>query len=157
MDVRLRRISEHARLPSQRDGDVGFDLAASEDVTLKPGAVTMVPTGWELAAEPVMGGSCLHGALRVMLKVEGRSGLASRGIFPVGGVIDPSYRGEIRVMLYNSTQGVYKVRCGERIAQLVLHPVLANWADFGKKVCFKEVDHVEATDRGRGGFGSTGA
>src|SRR5574338_12403 len=146
MQVKLKRVHPDAILPTQADGNVGFDVYAVEDVMLPPGLVAMAAVGWQLAAEPVASGSCIHGNLRMMLKFEGRSGLAFKGIFPVGGVVDPSYRGELKVLLYNSSREAYLINKGDRMAQLVMTPVVA----------FSEVEDVEKSDRGEGGFGSTG-
>lgn len=156
--VRLKRCHPAARLPTQSDGDVGFDLFAAEPIDIPPLGRALVRTGWMLAAEPLVSGSCVHGNLRSLLKVESRSGLALRdGVWAVAGIVDPSYRGEVGVVMFNSNAAAaYHVRQGDRIAQLVWYPVVANWADYGRHVSFDEVDDATETTRGSGGFGSSG-
>ncbi len=82
-------------------------------------------------------------------QVRGRSGLnKNHGIVVPTGTIDADYRGEIRVVVYNLSREPYIIEEGERIAQLVICPVVqADW---------QQVDHLDKTDRGEGGFGSTG-
>lgn len=155
--LKLKRIHPKAIIPTQRNGDVGFDLYSAADYRILPHSRQLVKTGWILAEEPIVSGSCIHGNLRLEMKIEARSGLAlHHGVWPIGGIIDPSYRGELGVILYNSTFNAYDVKCGDKIAQLVLYPVVANWSEFGRKVDFEEVDTVHETERSESGFGSTG-
>jgi dUTP pyrophosphatase len=95
-----------------------------------------------------------HVGIVPFFKIEGRSGLASKGIFPVGGIIDPSYRGEICVLLFNSTESSCSFNSGDRVAQLVCYHSLAPLE--GSQVTFEIVDDVVSTDRGDKGFGSSG-
>lgn len=155
-DVKFVRVHPNAVLPSQNDGDVGFDVYAVEDCVIEPRSTSMISIGWKLADEPMVTGACVHGNFRVLMKIEGRSGLASRGLWPVGGILDPSYRGEIIVVMHNSTDKQHYVHAGAKIAQLVLYPVVANWMAYGKVISFKEVENVVQTERNTGGFGSTG-
>ena len=123
-------------------GSAGLDLAACIDapVTLEPGRIAVLPSG--LAAEIPAG----HVGL-----VFGRSGLGIRhGITPANsvGVIDSDYRGEIKVGLINLGESAYTIQPGERIAQLVILPYAA---------CTPVVvENVSVSERGAGGFGSTG-
>jgi len=121
--------SEHA---------VGLDVVSAEELTLPPGARHPVKTGIAMAIP--------HG---YEVQVRSRSGLAVRhGITCLTGTIDSDYRGEVMVVLVNHGQEPFAIQRGDRIAQLVPAPVL--------KAGFAEVDDLEETARGLGGFGSTG-
>ena len=128
-------------LPSYATGGAaGLDIVAAEDLTLAPGARHAVATGFAIAIPAGYEG-----------QVRPRSGLALKhGITCLNtpGTIDSDYRGEIKVILVNLGTEPFEVKRGMRIAQLVPAPVLR--ADFA------EVDSLEPTHRGTGGFGSTG-
>ncbi len=145
MRVRGRRDAD---LPLPRfatSGSVGADLCAGveKDVVIAPGERELIPTGFALAIPPGCEG-----------QIRPRSGLALRhGItLPnAPGTIDADYRGEIQVILHNMSGTPFVVRRGERIAQLVISPVV--------RPVFEEVDDADAlgrTGRGAGGFGHTG-
>lgn len=121
------------------EGAVGFDLAANEELSLKPKAWKIVSTG--LFIEVPEG---------YELQIRSRSGLANTGIIVMNqpGTIDPDYRGEVKVILFNSTTKIWKVHIGNRIAQGVLSPVV--------RANFIEVKEVSLTVRGEKGLGSTG-
>jgi dUTP pyrophosphatase len=125
-----------------RHGDAGADLVSIADVTIPPGGGrAMVPTGIAIALP--------HGYVGL---VHPRSGLAAKyGITTLNspGTVDSGYRGEIHVLLVNTDATTpFEVRKGERIAQLVIQQFeAAEW---------DEVDELDATDRGAGGFGHTG-
>lgn len=141
--LRVRRLRDDAVLPArQHEGDAGLDLVAVESATLPPGGGrAMVGTG--IAVEVPEGWAGL---------VCPRSGLAARhGISVVNGpgIIDAGYRGELRVVLVNTdAHETFEVAPGDRIAQLLLTPVLV-----GPVV---EAEELSAAGRGAGGFGSTG-
>lgn len=141
--VNIKKLHAQAVIPTYgSEYSAGADLYAciDEDMIIQPGETRLVPTG--LAMEIPVGFAGL---------IYARSGLATkRGLAPANkvGVIDSDYRGEILVSLYNHSPEAQMVTSGERIAQLVLTPVLA--------VRFCEVDELCATQRGDGGFGSTG-
>jgi dUTP pyrophosphatase len=142
VELRVRLLREGARLPSRaHDGDAGLDLHAAEPATVEPAGRAQVGTG--IAVEIPYG----HAGL-----VLPRSGLAARhGIALVNspGLIDPGYRGEVRVLLLNTDrERAFQVDPGDRIAQLLLTPFVG--AD--------PVEAVElgATVRAAGGFGSSG-
>ena len=142
MELRVRRLSAEARLPSRaRDGDAGLDLHAAEPTLLAPGERTSVGTGIAVEIPPGHAGLVLP-----------RSGLAARhGIALVNapGLIDSGYRGEIRVLLLNTDRDApFEVAPGDRIAQLLVTPYTA--ADAVEAV------ELAASARGRGGFGSSG-
>jgi dUTP pyrophosphatase len=140
--LRFRRLSPEARPPDQAHaGDAGYDLHAAEAVTIAPGERASVGTGIAVAIP----------AGRAGLVVP-RSGLAARhGISVVNapGLIDSGYRGELRVLLLNTDRSeAFAVEPGDRIAQLVL-------VEVGTPE-LEEVDELDETARGAGGFGSTG-
>lgn len=142
MSLRVRRLHPHAVLPTRAyDGDAGFDLRALEPVTVAPGERTTVRTG--IALELPEG----HAGL-----VLPRSGLAARhGITLANapGLIDAGYRGEVKVLLLNTDpEAPFAVAAGERIAQLVLLRVETPEVE--------EVGDLAASERGVGGFGSSG-
>ena len=142
MTLRFRRLSEAARPPAQaHEGDAGYDLHAAEGLTIAPGERASVGTGIAVAIPEGQAGLVIP-----------RSGLASRhGISVVNtpGLIDSGYRGELRVLLLNTDRGQpFSVEPGDRIAQLVLVRVETDEA--------VEVEELDETVRGAGGFGSTG-
>jgi dUTP pyrophosphatase len=140
--LRVRRIDPAARLPTRAyEGDAGLDLYALELVELAPGARAAVRTGIAVEIPPGQAGLVLP-----------RSGLAARhGIALVNapGLIDAGYRGELRVLLLNTDRDVpFTVAPGERIAQLVLVRV--------ETPLVAEVEELALSERGAGGFGSSG-
>jgi dUTP pyrophosphatase len=121
-------------------GAAGLDLRADEDVLLAPGERRPVPTGLAVEIPPGHEG-----------QVRPRSGLAVRhgiGMVNTPGTIDSDFRGEVMVILVNHGQAPFAARRGERIAQLVIAPVV--------RVEVELVERLSDTDRGDGGFGSTG-
>ena len=121
-------------------GAAGMDVLSAEEVTLAPGARHAVATGLSVAIPP-----------GYEIQVRPRSGLALKhgiGVPNTPGTIDSDYRGELKVILINHGAEAFPVNRGDRIAQLVLAPVtLAEWDD---------VAELDDTERGAGGFGSTG-
>lgn len=144
MKIKITRLkSTDLPLPSYATGgSAGMDVYAEIEsfIIIKPGETVLVPTG--LAIELPEGYEC---------QVRSRSGLAAKhGIFALNapGTIDPDYRGEIKVILSNFSQKEFTINRGDRIAQLVIAQFIrANW---------QESDSLNETDRGAGGFGSTG-
>ena len=141
--VLVKRLPHFAglELPAYATGGAaGMDVLAAEDVTLAPGERWPVATGLAVAIP--------HG---YEIQVRPRSGLALKHGISVPntpGTIDSDYRGELKVILINHGQTPFEVRRGDRIAQLVLAPVVrASWL---------KVDELDETARGVGGFGSTG-
>ena len=119
-------------------GDLAADLYAVAGVTLEAGATTPVATGVAMEFPST------HGAL-----VEDRSGLAVRGITTLAGVIDPGYRGEIRVVMTNLSAVPVEIKAGDRIAQLRIVQRI--------EAAFEEVGELVEAPRGVKGFGSTGS
>jgi dUTP pyrophosphatase len=143
--IRVQRLHPAAQLPRYAHtgpfGDLAADLFAAEAATLAPagreGSTVAVRTGLALELPST------HGAL-----VEDRSGLALRGITTLAGVIDPGYRGELKIVLTNLAAEAQMVAPGHRIAQLrVVERIQAT---------FEETDTLAEAPRGVAGFGSTG-
>ncbi len=145
MDIKVtvKKLNERAVLPSYATPEsAGMDLYAllDEEINLLPGRRVTVPTG--LSIQLPQGSAAF---------IYARSGLGIKhGIVPANcvGVIDSDYRGEIKVGLINQSDSPYTIRPFERIAQMVIAPVL--------KVQLIESDALNETERGEGGFGSTG-
>lgn len=139
--MKIKLLDSNAKLPTRGSaGAAGYDLYASKSCIIEPGQCVLVHTGVSLEIpEGFWGG------------IYARSGLATkRGLRPANcvGVIDSDYRGEIMVALHNDSSSIQQINAGDRIAQLVFHQV---WLD-GWQV----VDELTDTNRGEGGFGSTG-
>ena len=143
--MRIRRRPGHDDLPLPAvatAGSAGWDLraAVTEPIEIAPGARTSVPTGIEIA---------LPNGYEA--QVRPRSGLALRDgltLLNAPGTIDSDYRGEIRLIVINHGDRAVTIRRGDRVAQLVVHPVPA--------VSWETVEELPATDRGAGGFGHSG-
>jgi dUTP pyrophosphatase len=140
--IKINKLS-NTQLPTyQTSGSAGMDIYAgiSEPITLKSGGIVLIPTG--IAIELPIGYEC---------QVRSRSGLAAKnGIFALNapGTIDSDYRGEIKVILANFGKEDYCIKNGDRIAQLVIAKY--------EKITWEEVEILDETNRGCGGFGSTG-
>jgi dUTP pyrophosphatase len=143
LEIPMKRLDPDLPAPAYAtDGDAGADLVAREDVLLKAGGGrALVPTGSAVAIPAGFAGF-----------VQPRSGLALKhGVTCLNtpGLIDSGYRGELKVLLVNTDPTEdFQVRRGERIAQLVIQRV--------EHASFVEVDELDASTRGEGGFGSTG-
>ena len=143
MQIKIKKLRENATIPTRGSASAaGYDLYACLDapVTVAPHATAMIGTGLSIAVPEGYFGA-----------VFARSGLASKkGLRPANcvGVCDSDYRGEYIVALHNDGEEARVIEHGERIAQLVVIPSLA--------VEFDLVDELDETERGAGGFGSTG-
>jgi dUTP pyrophosphatase len=143
IDIKLKRLlhGEGLPLPAYATAHAaGLDVVAAEDLTLAPGARHAVATGFAVAIPE-----------GYEVQVRPRSGLALKhGVTCLNtpGTIDADYRGEVKVILANLGSEPFQVHRGDRIAQLVPAPVL--------QASFAEVEELDATTRGEGGFGSTG-
>ena len=141
--LQIKKLHKHVQLPQyQTAGSAGLDLQAniSEPMVLKAGEIILVPTGLAIALQE-----------GYEAQVRPRSGLALKNGITVlnsPGTIDSDYRGEISVILINHSKQDFTITCGLRIAQLVI----AQYA-VAKII---EVEELSATNRGEGGFGSTG-
>jgi dUTP pyrophosphatase len=141
-DLLIQQLDPDLPLPQfAKAGDAGADLYARIDLQLAPGERALMPTGIAIALPPAFAAF-----------IHPRSGLAIRdGLSMVNapGTIDASYRGEIQVILVNlDPQKAIDIKRGDRVAQLVIQRV--------ENVRFVPVSHLPGTDRGVGGFGSTG-
>lgn len=140
MNLKIKKIHPKAIIPTYAtEGSAAFDLHSTEDICLYPNAVTKVPTGVAIELP-----KNTYGA------VAPRSGLASKGITVMNapGIVDMDYRGEVCVLLYNTTEERVKVKVGDRVAQMLVLPYF--------KVEFEEVEELSETVRGEGGFGHSG-
>ena len=139
--IKALKLKAEAQLPRYAHigafGDLAADLYAAEAVVIEAGATVPVPTGIALEFPAT------HGAL-----VEDRSGLAVRGVTTLAGVIDPGYRGEIKVVMTNLGTVPVELKEGDRIAQLRIVARI--------EAAFEEVEELGTAARGAGGFGSTG-
>ena len=141
MTVKVLRSDPAAQLPGYaHPGDAGMDVRSVEDLTILPGARALVRTGLVLMLPP-----------DAEAQVRPRSGLALKHgvtVLNAPGTIDAGYRGEVGVILINLGAEPFVVEKGMKVAQLVVSPVT--------RAEIVEVSAVDATDRGAGGFGSTG-
>ncbi len=143
MTVKILKLHQNARIPTYGSADAaGADLYAciDEAVTIQPSQTVLIPTGLSMEIEQGFAGF-----------IYARSGLATkRGLAPANkvGVIDSDYRGQVMVSLHNHTEQPQTVEPGERVAQMVFAPVY--------QAQFCETDALQDTERGTGGFGSTG-
>ncbi len=141
-ELRFTKLSEKATMPTRaHDSDAGLDLYAAEAARIPPGARVSVGTGLAMAVPEGLAGLVLP-----------RSGLALKhGVTLVNspGLIDPGYRGEVRIALLNTDQTMdYQCKPGDRIAQLLLVPIAT--------ASPMQADALDTSARGEGGFGSSG-
>ena len=141
--ILIKRLSKEVLLPKyETNGSSGMDLAANINsiINIEPGNTAIIPTGLALSIPKGF-----------EVQIRPRSGLAAKqkiSVLNTPGTIDADYRGEIKVILINLGQESFKVEKGLRIAQMVVCPVV--------QAQLKEVDDLDETERGKGGFGSTG-
>jgi len=138
--LKVKKLAYEARIPTRGSGGaVGYDLYACDDCVIAPTQRALVGTCIAIVLPPGVYG-----------RVAPRSGLAVKNGIQVGaGVIDPDYTGEVKVILFNHGHADFEVNKGDRIAQLILEK-----CDTPEVV---EIGFLEETERGAGGFGSTGA
>ena len=164
MKIKAKRLSDTAKLPTYGSEkaaccDLYCDLRVDKCIDLNPANVDFkhmeyngdcfdrvhiaphetikLPTGW--AFQPPEG---------YMLQILQRSGLASKGLIPLGGILDEDYTGEVIVIMLNTTDKYLSINNGDRIAQMAIRPYYQGE--------FEEVDELDETKRGDGAFGSTG-
>ena len=141
--VFVKKLGTSVKLPSYKtDGASGMDLMAyiNEPIELKPGESCLVPTGLSVAFTE-----------EYEIQIRPRSGLAAKNnisILNTPGTIDSDYRGEIKVILFNHGNKNFKINNNDRIAQMILTPVM--------KMDIEETNELPESIRGAGGFGSTG-
>ena len=164
MKIKAKRLSDTAKLPTYGSekaacADIYCDLRVDKCIDLNPANVDFkhmeysgdcfdrvhialhetikLPTGW--AFQPPEG---------YMLQILQRSGLASKGLIPLGGILDEDYTGEVIVIMLNTTDKYLSINNGDRISQMAIRPYYQGE--------FELVDELDETERGDGGFGSTG-
>ena len=141
--ILVKKLNPNVKLPIYKtSGSSGMDLMAfiKETINIKPGESALVPTGVSIAIPE-----------DTEVQIRPRSGLASKNnisILNTPGTIDSDYRGELKVILFNHGKEEFKVNNSDRIAQIILMPIL--------KANFEVVDDLPESVRGSGGFGSTG-
>ena len=141
--ILIKKTSKEVITPKYKtDGSSGVDLSAFLDkkVVIKPKSSELIPTGLQVAIPE-----------ELEIQIRPRSGLAAKenmGVLNSPGTIDSDYRGELKIILFNHGKKDFIINNGDRIAQMVLVPIL--------KMEFKEVDSLPITVRGQSGFGSTG-
>ena len=142
-EILIKRLSKNVPLPKyETDGSSGLDLSANIDIKIeiKPGETKIIPTGLFVGIPK-----------NFEIQIRPRSGLAAKNqisVLNTPGTIDADYRGELKVILINLSDKIFVVEKGLRIAQMVVCPVV--------RAELKEVETLNDTKRGSGGFGSTG-
>tara|TARA_B000000557_G_scaffold240197_1_gene218838 strand:+ start:587 stop:1027 length:441 start_codon:yes stop_codon:yes gene_type:complete len=142
-EILIKRLSNYINLPRyETEGSSGMDLSANinSNIVIEPGDSTIIPTGISVSIPK-----------NFEIQIRPRSGLAAKNqisVLNTPGTIDADYRGEIKVILINLGKKKFVLEKGSRIAQMVLCPIA--------KAKIREVENLEKTDRGSGGFGSTG-
>ena len=142
-EVLVKKLSKNIELPKyETNGSSGMDLSANieKQIKIESGKTSIIPTGISVSIPK-----------NFEIQIRSRSGLAAKrqiSVLNSPGTIDADYRGELKVILINLGNKTFVVERGTRIAQMVLCPIV--------KAKFKEVDKLEDTIRGEGGFGSTG-
>ena len=141
--ILIKKTSKEVITPKYKtEGSSGVDLSAflNEKAVIKPNSSELIPTGLQVAIPE-----------ELEIQIRPRSGLAAKesmGVLNSPGTIDSDYRGELKIILFNHGDKDFIINNGDRIAQMVLVPIL--------KMEFEEVDNLPDTVRGQGGFGSTG-
>ena len=141
--ILVKKTNKEVTTPKYKtDGSSGVDLSAflEKKVVIKPNSSELIPTGLQVAIPE-----------ELEIQIRPRSGLAAKesiGVLNSPGTIDSDYRGELKIILFNHGKEDFIINNGDRIAQMVLVPIL--------KMEFEEVDSLPDTVRGQGGFGSTG-
>ena len=141
--ILVKKFDKNIKLPAYKtSGSSGMDLMAytKNKITISPGKTAMIPTGFAVAIP-----------INYEIQIRPRSGLAAKkniSVLNTPGTIDSDYRGEIKIILINLSKRSFVVKSGDRVAQMVLCPIVK-----GK---LQEVKKLPKTVRGKGGFGSTG-
>ena len=141
--ILIKKTNKEVITPKYKtDGSSGVDLSAflEKKVVIKPNSSELIPTGLQVAIPE-----------ELEIQIRPRSGLAAKesiGVLNSPGTIDSDYRGELKIILFNHGKEDFIINNGDRIAQMVLVPIL--------KMEFEEVDSLPDTVRGQAGFGSTG-
>ena len=140
MELKIKKLNNDAIIPQYKTSQsAGMDLCSIEDAILKPMEIKLIPTGLSIEIDNGF-----------EAQVRPRSGLALKGITVVNspGTIDSDYRGEVKIILMNLGKEDFKIIKGDRVAQLIISKI--------EQAEIKEVKELNNTQRGTGGFGSTG-
>jgi len=143
-EILIKKLSKNISLPKyETEGSSGMDLSANieNEIQIEPGKSAIIPTGLAVSIPN-----------NFEIQIRPRSGLAAKNqitVLNTPGTIDADYRGELKVILINLSDKIFKIEKGLRIAQMVLCPII--------KATLKEVETLEKTKRDSGGFGSTGS
>ena len=141
--ILVKKFDKNIKLPAYKtSGSSGMDLVAyiKNKITINPGKTAMIPTGIAVAIPK-----------NYEIQIRPRSGLAAKksiSVLNTPGTVDSDYRGEIKIILINLSKESFVVKSGDRVAQMILCPVV--------RAKFKEVKNLPKTIRDKGGFGSTG-
>jgi len=136
--IGVKKLHPDAKIPQmQREGDAAFDVYSVEDVIIPAGLAVSIDCGIACEIPPFY-----------KMVVNGRSGLAKRGIFCHVGTIDPNYKGMIGTLLVNTTNNYYQIKKGDRVGQVSLQLIIPTE--------FNEVSELSESVRGTQGFGSSG-
>lgn len=138
MNLKIKKLNSNARLPSRaHPDDAGIDLYSLGDYIIKSGETKVVQTGIALEIP--------HGYVGLIWD---KSGISSKGVKTLGGVIDAGYRGEVGVIIHNLSDSDFTFVNNSKVAQMLIQKV--------ELFEIEEVDDLHASNRGTGGFGSTG-
>ncbi len=138
MKIKIKKLNPEAKLPCYiHPGDVGMDLFSLDERTLQPGERHFFFLGFALEFE--------HGFAAI---IKDRGSMAKKGLHTMGGVFDAGFRGEYNVLLVNLGAEPYQVKKGDKIAQLIIYPVVI--------AELEEASELSESARGNGQFGSTG-
>ena len=139
--ILIKRLSKEVSLPKyETSGSSGMDLASNTNTNIDPGKTAIVPTGLSVAIP-----------IGFEIQIRPRSGLAAKNnitVLNTPGTIDADYRGELKVILINLSKKTFVIEKGLRVAQMIVCPVI--------QATLEEVDELDNTIRGKGGFGSIG-
>ena len=133
----VKKLTESASIPTKDQDDAGWDLYTDEAVTIPAGATALISTGIAMAIPKGYAGL-----------IWDRSSMGVKGLHRHAGVVDSEYRGPVKVCLHNTTKEPYSIERGDRIAQILIQEI--------PLFRIQEVEELDPTKRGSGGFGSTG-
>lgn len=135
----FKKLTPDAIIPNYAHlGDAGLDIYSNEDTVINPGERYLVSSGWSLELPE-----------GYVAFIKDKSGVAyKKGIIHMAGVIEYTYRGEYKILLFNTSKEPFEIKKGDKIAQLVILPVAT--------AEIEEAHEISETQRGEGGFGSTG-
>jgi len=134
---KVKKLTESASIPTKNQHDAGWDLYTDEAITIPAGATVLISTGIAMAIPKGYAGL-----------IWDRSSMGVKGLHRHAGVVDSEYRGPVKVCLHNTTKEPYSIERGDRIAQILIQEI--------PLFRIQEVEELDSTKRGSGGFGSTG-